>query len=134
MLNRLTPWLRVVSLVLIVGGAISLTSFFVTSQHRQFTYLGPLCARDLALPAFDPWTGAPHGRIYEVSEPCPPASAGTTYRLVVVSIPREMLGRQAIPVPVGFVSGCAFAVIGIGLGVVLVGRRRLGPGRPQAPA
>ena len=124
-LVRYETWLRTFGFVVAGGAVLSVAAFLLTSTTPSYIYLGPACAQNVAGPAFDPWTGQPHGRIYDTWD-CFAAAPGTLASLtrVVDPVPDEMLGRNAIPLPVGFAVGCVITV-----GAMAVLRRR-----PKDPA
>jgi hypothetical protein len=80
----------------------------------------------VAGPGFDPWTGQPHGRIYTAYDclkvPADPHAVVTT---VKVDVPDEFAGRQAIPLPIGFVIGGIITLSGLAL------VRRRGASKPE---
>jgi hypothetical protein len=121
MLGRLLRGVLAVALIVLGGLAFALVGFGITSATSYGTYLGPLCADTVASHGFDPWTGEPHGRIYDayVCPPVPPDNH-VFERRVVGSVPPDMLGRPIITYPVGFLLGCLLTAA-----VLLVrGRRR----------
>ena len=89
---------RIVVGTTLPGIAIGLAAFQVTSTHPTYLYLVPLCATDGEGPGFDPWTGEPHGRRYLCSETATPDEHAFW---VTVPTPAELVGRRAIPLPVG---------------------------------
>ena len=98
--------MRFATLVVLGGVLFAAVGFAVTSQTRYGTYLGPLCA-DTVLPhGFDPWTGEPHGRIFDtyVCPPVPPDNH-VFERRVIGTVPPDMLGRPIITWPIGFLLG-----------------------------
>ena len=90
-----------------VGAAVGLGAFELTAQAPPAVL--PTFCQATAQAGFDPWTGMPHGLTYH----CPPLSgqsAGTTddtrpQTTFVEPIPPEILGRHAIPIPLGFILG-----------------------------
>lgn len=130
LVRRLLPRML---LVLAGGVALSVAAFWLTSTTPTYEYLGGPCTDLVALPGFDPWTGRPHGLIYDdhggtcLSDQ---DFAWESPTRVVDPVPDEMLGRQAIPLPVGFAVGC---VVTIGAMAVIGRRRRVeSPGQPLA--
>jgi hypothetical protein len=88
---------------LFVGFLFGWTLFFATSGIDLYTISGPVCIdRKLERPGFDPWTGQPHGVI--VTCPFEPG-----WETSVGSLPLDLVGRQAIPVPVGVPIGTILA-------------------------
>ena len=118
LVRRLLPRLF---LVLAGGVALSVAAFWLTSTTPSHAYLGGPCTDHVALPGFDPWTGQPHGLIYDRADDCLtlPAAWENPTR-VVAPVPDDLLGRQAIPIPVGFAVGIALS-IGV---AAMVGLRR----------
>ena len=125
-------WIRrqePILLIAVLGMAVALAGFFATSQRAldapaDFDYqnasgrpggihLGPY-AQQVSLSGFDPWTGQPHGWQY-TEHPHGIGTPTTTYG----PVPSDLVGRWAIPLPIGF-------VIGILAGVVLVTAARRG--------
>jgi hypothetical protein len=96
-----------------VGAAVGLGAFELTAQAPPAVL--PTFCQATAQAGFDPWTGLPHGLTYH----CPPLSgqsAGTTddtgpQTTFVEPIPPEILGRHAIPVPLGFILGGAIVLL-----------------------
>jgi len=116
----LTPALAVgcIMLAAVLGAGLL---FLMTSGHELYTISGPVCHdRTLEAPGFDPWTGMPHG----VRVTCPQLdrvpNEGT--------LPPDLIGRQAIPVPVGGAVGAGVAV----LVLAVAQRRRRQPGAGAA--
>ena len=109
---------------------LSVAAFMLTSTTPAYLYLGPLCAQDVAPPAFDPWTGRPHGRIYDVAD-ClaDPTGAPANLERIVNPVPDELQGRRAVPLPAGFAVG---SVITIGTMAAMSRRRRVEPTGPSA--
>lgn len=90
--------------------------FLLTSGHEAYTISGPVCQdRTLREPGFDPWTGMPHGVTITCPQLDPVSHEGT--------LPPDLVGRQAIPVPVGGAIGGGVAV----LVLALAQRRRREP-------
>jgi hypothetical protein len=92
--------------LLLVGGLlIGLAAFWGTSQMTVPTSLGPPVGQcqgeTLREPGFDIWTGEPHGGAVVVSE-CYPD--GPT-RVVTWGPPDDLVGRRAIPLPLGTLLG-----------------------------
>jgi hypothetical protein len=118
-------------LVLAGGVVLSVAAFWLTSTTPGYESIVGPCADHVAFPRFDPWTGQPNGLIYDdYGGTCltDPNFAWENPTRVVDPVPDEMLGRQAIPLPVGFVVG---SVITIGAMAVMSRRRRVEPpGRP----
>jgi len=127
--RRLLPRLF---LVLAGGVALSVAAFWLTSTTPRYEYIGGPCTDAVAVPGFDPWTGQPHGLISnDYGDTClsDPNFVWENPTRVVDRAPDEMLGRQAIPLPVGLAVG---VVITIGAMAVMSRRRRVEPpGRPR---
>jgi hypothetical protein len=64
-------------------------------------------AMNLELSGFDPWTGQPHGWTYQED---PHGLGGRIDR--AGPVPADIVGRRAIPLPLGFAVG---ALLGVGL-------------------
>jgi hypothetical protein len=114
--------LRVVFLVLGAGLLAAVLGFALTSQTPGYTYLGPLCASNDVHPGFDPWTGEPYGRSFDLTPECWTEHPGPQTR-VVGDFPDELVGRWAIPLPLGFAIG-SVAMVGA---LLVVDIRRRGP-------
>jgi hypothetical protein len=114
--------MRWVAAVVVSGVAAALGLFFVTSWGvPQYGYLGPLCAvRDIAQPGFNPWTGEPHGRIFECAQLFD--EAGSPIKRVTSEAPIELVDRQAVPLPAGFAVGALIAVVWLTVNGVTAGR------------
>lgn len=100
--RRLVAWLAAG----LVGGLIvGWAAFALTATHQPYGYLGPLCrSESLQDAGFSPWTGEPVPNIYvceQVSPEFPPT------HVVTLPLPDDLVGRRAIPVPVGFAVGFA---------------------------
>ena len=100
--------MRSIAVVVLGGVVTAITLFSVTSQAPTYGYLGPLCAQHVAGPGFDPWTGEPHGRIYDCT-PIFDESAPTTR--ITGDVPAELADRRAVPLPVGFAIGSFIALV-----------------------
>jgi hypothetical protein len=126
-LRRVT---RLAAATLCAGLAIGLVGFGLTASHPPYFYLGPLCATaNVQLPGFDPWTGLPQGRIYVCNETYI-RDDGTTVvgpppRIVADPIQDELVGRRAIPLPIGFVVGALISAPLV-VGLDLIRRRQSG--------
>jgi hypothetical protein len=84
---------------------IGVAAFWLTSSTATYTYLGPLCLTGIVRePGFDPWTGQPYGTIYLCTNDLPGLGDGST-REVTDGPPDDLVGRWAIPVPVGTALG-----------------------------
>jgi hypothetical protein len=92
----------------IAGGlSIGLVAFVITSQTQAYMYLGGPGIHVISKPGFDAWTGHPHGSTIEYRQtPFSPARAPHTD-----DVPIELLGRRAIPLPVGFAVGVAVVLL-----------------------
>jgi hypothetical protein len=97
-LESSAPWRVGVVVIgaLVVGAAL----FLLTSFHRQYTYLGPLCLTGVVRDAgFDPWTGRPYGATIECTDLLGIGDIGV--RQITVGPPEDIADRRAIPVPLG---------------------------------
>ena len=115
--------LRHLIAILALGVAFGLAAFLATSDHRVRAYLGPVCATADTPEGFDLWTGLPHGRSYT----CDYSSFGPTGEaphFVQGDVPPDLLGRRALPFPLGFLLGAALVVGGLAIGRRLALRRR----------
>jgi hypothetical protein len=94
--------------VCVLGGV--LTAFVllvVTASTPRYVYTGPLCQlTTVADPGFDPWTGEPHGRIFD----CQPLDGSPVAR-VTSDAPTELIGCRAVPLPLGFGPGVFIALM-----------------------
>jgi len=110
-----TTGLAVSIAVVAFGGVLAAFALFiVTASTPKYTYTGPLCQlRTVADPGFDAWTGEAHGRIFD----CQPLD-GSPIRRINADPPAELLGRRAVPLPLGF---------GIGAFIAFVWLRSSGP-------
>lgn len=114
---------RHIAEICVAGLVVSIVMFAMTSGYASPGYLGPLCRSSTIEAGFDPWTGLPHGPAYV----CEPTFAGDPpTHLVAEPIPAELVGRRAIPMPVGFAVGAVAA----GLFLALRDRRRRRPVTP----
>jgi hypothetical protein len=109
--------------VAVLGGVLTAFALFAVSASTPgYVYTGPLCQlRTVADPGFDPWTGEPHGRIFD----CRPLDRSPISR-VIADPPTELIGRRAVPLPLGF---------GLGVFIALMWLRsaRGSPSRPWNP-
>jgi hypothetical protein len=103
--------------IAVAWAAFSLTSGGTPPFQADHAYSAP-CASGLEAPGFDPWTGQPHGQ--QVN--CDPVGINPAVVIEQRAVPAEMVGRWAIPLPVGFLIGCLGAA-----GVLLLIDRRLRP-------
>jgi hypothetical protein len=130
LVHRLLPPL----FLLLAGGVVlSVAAFWLTSTTPRYESIVEPCTVPVAFPGFDPWTGQPGGLTYDdYGGTClsdPNFAWGNPTR-VVDPVPDEMLGRQAIPLPVGFAVGSVITIVAI---VAMRRRRRVEPpGRPSA--
>lgn len=101
--------------VAFVGVVVGWTAFAMTSSTIPYqTSTGGLCRSfDQRNGGFDPWTGSPFG----VSFTCDNS-------LRQEPVPVGIVGRRAVPVPVGFVLGAISAATAL---LVLDRRHRPGP-------
>jgi hypothetical protein len=100
-------WGRSIAVVILCGVVTAIILFGVTSATPTYAYLGPLCAiREIAPPGFDPWTGVPHGRIFD----CKPIDGSATTR-VTGEPPDELIGRPVVPLPLGFALGAFITLV-----------------------
>lgn len=95
-----------IAAVVLAGCVTAGALFVVTSWTSIYGYLGPLRAQEVAAPGFDAWTGVPHGRTYD----CTPLD-GTATRRVTTGVPDDLIGRRAVPLPVGFAVGGFIALV-----------------------
>ena len=104
-----------VTAIVLAGFLFGVVTFAATSWYPQQMYLGPLCrSADVRPAGFDPWTGEPVGDVYR----CDPIWTGDPpSHLVTLPVPDDLLGRWAIPIPVGFLLGSIL------LTALLVGRQ-----------
>jgi hypothetical protein len=101
---------RSIALVALAGVVTATVLFVLTSGTRGYGFLGPLCAaNEVAAPGFDPWTGEPHGRIFDCVDRFGEASSATTR--ITAEPPIELMDRQAVPLPAGFAIGAVIAVV-----------------------
>jgi hypothetical protein len=104
-----------------VAVVVGLFAFALTSQYPVRAVLGPACRADEIRPnGFDPWTGEPQGDIYRclsISSDSPPE------HFVTDPVPEDLVGRRAIPLPVGVAFGALIATPAI----LLYRRRRTQP-------
>jgi hypothetical protein len=98
---------RLVMAVMLFACLAGVLVFAATSSYPQMMYLGPLCrSQDVRPPGFDPWTGEPVGDIFRC-DPVRPDDPPS--HLVTLDVPDDLIGRRAIPVPVGFAFGALLA-------------------------
>ena len=93
--------LRQGALLLAGGLLIGLAAFWLTSQVPVRTYLGLCQGETLREDGFDIWTGEPHGRTVVVTG-CPQPD---TTRVVTFDPADDLVGRRAIPLPLGTLLG-----------------------------
>ena len=105
----------------LLSAAFAVAAFVATSSHREWAYLGPVCAKNVTGDGFDVWTGMPHGRSY-LCDYTDFGPTGEVPHFVQEDVPPDMVGRRAVPLPLGFLLGVALTLAGLAL------RRRLGPG------
>ena len=103
--------------IVAAGLATGVIAFASTGSYPQRGYLGPICNTGIVRDAgFDPWTGEPVGAIYR----CDPTAAGDPpSHLVPIQLPDDLVGRRAVPIPIGFAFGALVAAP-----VVFLVRRR----------
>jgi hypothetical protein len=98
------PPAAAVGAILVAAALAAGLLFLMTSWHELYTISGPVCQdRTLVAPGFDPWTGMPHGVRVTCPQLDPTTHEGT--------LPPDLVGRQAIPVPVGGAVGAGIAVL-----------------------
>ena len=113
-------WGRSIAVVVLAGLVTAVVLFGVTSWTAEYTYLGPACATNtVAQPGFDPWTGEPRGRIFD----CAPIDGSATTR-ITGEPPDELIGRRAVPLPVGFALTVFIALIWLGARAITEADRR----------
>lgn len=95
--------------IVLAGVVVGVVAFEATGQYPRLGYLGPLCrSDDVRAAGFDPWTGEPVGDVYR----CDPIGPGDPpSHLVTLPVPDDLVGRHAIPFPVGFAVGCVAATV-----------------------
>jgi hypothetical protein len=110
-------------LVIFVACVFGWLAFSITSSAPpERVHSNPVCVGIVEYDAgFDPWTGLPHGRFYT----CPPAPGADPTMYFQVAVPDELIGRRAIPLPIGFALGAILAG-----GIWVLSER---PSRPPAP-
>ena len=117
--SRMRPWGKSIAVVVVGGVVTAIALFVLTSATPTYAYLGPLCAiREIAPPGFDPWTGEPHGRIFD----CKPIDGSATTR-VTGEPPDELIGRPVVPLPVGFALGAFITLAWLTVGSIADRRR-----------
>jgi hypothetical protein len=81
---------------------VAFAAYALTSITPSYVYLGAVCATNDAHPGFDPWTGEPHGRsfIRDCKGNLGEVQAGPIP--IVTDTPAELVGRRAVPLPLGF--------------------------------
>jgi hypothetical protein len=119
MRSDILRWTRRVVLIVLGGLVLSVAAFSVTS-YASYKYLGGPDMVYLAYPGFDPLTGLPRGVVIEGT--VVDGQGGST-RVTHESMPPDMVGRRAIPLPVGFAIG---VIVMIGVLAVI--------SRPRRPA
>lgn len=104
-----------------LGGTVSAAAlFWATSSITIHGNLGPGVGMKLvADAAFDPWTGEPHGAVYDVDSNLD----GTPDRRVASEPPSDMIGRRAVPLPVGFALGTFIVLVWLTAGRIGARRR-----------
>lgn len=117
-------WFSARQLVLaaVVGLVIGVGTFWLTSMQPQFFYTRS-CHPGVAQ-GFDPWRGSPHGATL-LCEPsnligaplAEPSIALSTMSTIEEPTPDDLVGRRAIPVPLGF-------LVGAGCFLILTSTRR----------
>ncbi len=96
------------------GVLLAFGIFLATSRTPAYRFHPPLCASLISPAGFDIWTGQPQGRVM-LGNDCSPGAA----RKLIIDTPPEIVGRRAIPLPLGFPVGAAVA-----LGALVLVRRR----------
>ena len=93
----------------LVGLVVGCGAFLLTAQASQAIHI-PECI-PTADAGFDPLTGLPHGATFECAQLT--GSGGQTSVVPALSMPPELAGRRAIPVPLGFAVGGTAALVGL---------------------
>lgn len=120
---------RAVLAIILIGLMSGMVLFAATGGARGYTYLGPLCAQNSEGPGFDLLTGEPYGRSFDLGGGTGPCAYEAKH--ITGDVPAELVGRRAIPFPVGFTLGAGAALL-IVLGISAAGgglARRTSPGR-----
>lgn len=114
-------------IVALGGVLLAFAIFLATSRTPAYRFRGPLCASMISPAGFDIWTGQPQGRIM-LSYPCsPPADGQAQVPTVIIDTPPQIVGRRAVPLPIGVPIGAALT-----LGALVLVRRRAA--KPQLTA
>jgi hypothetical protein len=103
-------YIRSAPAALLVGVFVAAVLYFATSVTAPHTYLGSPCWSEWVYPGFDAWTGEPHGLSFTTSD-----CGATEPRMVNIALPDDMVGRTAVPLPVGFVIGTAAGLLLVGI-------------------
>lgn len=97
---------------ILLGTLIGVAAFSLASGPVPlYVYGGPLGARHIANPGFDPWTGVPHGRIFEIQAMNSEGRfvAMDPPQIIEGSVPDALLARRVVPIPVWIVLGSIVA-------------------------
>lgn len=104
---------RRLALAVAAGLVLGIGAFAATGFESPTIYLGP--CYPVVGEGFDPWTGLPHGSVWECAPWIVPAGAGATAtegRPGFAQPPSDAIaGRWAVPVPLGFVAGAGLALV-----------------------
>jgi len=104
--------------LVLLAAAMGWGLYAVTPIHEPVMHLGLIGIVELQqVDGFDPWTGAPHGRVYVYDGGLGGIVDDPPLTLVHEAAPASIAGRRAIPVWVGF-----GATLAVGW-AVLAGRR-----------
>ena len=104
--SRTRRWTRSISVVVLAGMVTAIALFVLTSVTEIHASFGSGVGKQVvAMPGFDPWTGEPHGRIFD----CKPIDGSATTR-ITEEPPDDLIARRAVPLPVGFALGVVIAL------------------------
>ena len=123
MSSRTRRWGKSIAVVVLAGVVTALVLFGVTGGSATYSYLG-FCGPTVA-PGFDPWTGEPHGGIFRCTRIDGPIT------IEPGEVPDDLIGRRAVPLPVGFALGAFIALVWLPVGWIADRRRAWNPGEPQ---
>lgn len=115
------PTATVVAIVVTAGLTIGGLLFLLTAQHPADTWDTNVCRCSMTSdgPGFDPWTGQPHGILINVTDG---DGAGQTF---AGTPPDDLVGRWAIPIPLGALAGAVFTLAALRIGAAIGVNRRL---------